>query len=718
MKFAPLAIALSLVAALGARAFPQDGGSPSTSAAVGRGSTPPSQAASLELGGEAVADIGNSCWYVFQDKSGNHWFGSDGNGVCRYDGKTLTRFTTRHGLAHDQVRGIQQHLPTGHILITTNGGVSMFDGERMVTLPVRQMEAPALPLEANDLRSAGWVLNDTDTWLSGAGGPRRYDGTTLYQLTLPPSPFEKELTASVGPRSGWASDVWTVYKDGRGHLWFGTGAFGVCRFDGQSLDWLFERHLTEVPGGGWFGFRSIIEDREGDFWFCNTQYRYTIEPHGAPGQEDGKITYTRKKGMDLAGNATTDKCIYYQSITQDDNRDLWMAPYAGGVWKYDGKGVTHVPMQVGDPAEEITMFTIYKDNRGELWVGTHRNGAYKYNGKAFERFTPSVGPVAEPQRNDPYFTPTGAKSTPSMPRVIIRSIREDRAGNIWFATFGGPIRYDGKTFTNFAEEVGLMTTRIFSLLEDRRGVLWFGSITGGASSYDGQSFRKFTEKDGLASNDVHWMFEDRDGNIWFGTTKGVSRFDGTSFTTFTTKDGLLDDAVYTIGQDAAGRMWFGTQGGICSYDGKAFTNFADQVGRSFENIRAMAVDRSGNLWFGGQDGAYRYDGTTLTTYTSKNGLLEDFVGSMLVDRAGNVWFGHPVDGAQRGGASKFDGTSFTYVTERDGLSSGNVYALGEDKAGNIWFGTLDEGACRYDGKSFTNFSATDATSGAEAGRTE
>ena len=130
--------------------------------------------------GETISDIRNSCWYVFQDKDNNYWFGTDGNGVCRYDGKTLTRFTTLDGLVHDQVRGIYQHAPTGEILITTNGGVSKFDGQRFVTLPITEMKRPALPLAADGLVDAGWTLNDTDTWLSGgAGGPRRYDGKTL-----------------------------------------------------------------------------------------------------------------------------------------------------------------------------------------------------------------------------------------------------------------------------------------------------------------------------------------------------------------------------------------------------------------------------------------------------------------------------------------------------------------------------------------------------------
>ena len=107
---------------------------------------------------------------------------------------------------------------------------------------------------------------------------------------------------------------------------------------------------------------------------------------------------------------------------------------------------------------------------------------------------PSQGLTSEhplARKHDPYFQPIGAKSTSYMPRVIIRNMLQDREGHIWFATFGGPIRYDGKAFTNFGEEVGLPKVRIFSLLEARSGELWFGSMTGGATRYDGKTFTKF-----------------------------------------------------------------------------------------------------------------------------------------------------------------------------------------------------------------------------------
>ena len=255
--------------------------------------------------------------------------------------------------------------------------------------------------------------------------------------------------------------------------------------------------------------------------------------------------------------------------------------------------------------------------------------------------------LAQDLAPDPYFSPIADKSTPLMPRVILRNIREDRDGNIWFASFGGPIRYNGKAFTNFAQEAGIAERRIFSLIVDKSGALWFGSITGGASKYDGKSFTRFTTKEGLSGNDVFWIFEDEEGNIWLATDGGVSRYDGKTFTNYSTKDGLPHNSVYAIAQDRSGKLWFGTQGGIASHDGKTFTNFAGIAGREFTNIRSIVEDKAGNLWFGGQFGVYRYDGKTGTMLTAKDGLLDDFVGSMIVDKAGSVWFGHPRD--ERGG---------------------------------------------------------------------
>jgi ligand-binding sensor domain-containing protein len=73
------------------------------------------------------------------------------------------------------------------------------------------------------------------------------------------------------------------------------------------------------------------------------------------------------------------------------------------------------------------------------------------------------------------------------PNNITRNIIQDRKGDIWIAAFDGIFRYDGTSFTHITNKVS--SSRFFSLLEDKKGNLWFGSIGSGVYYYDGKSFR-------------------------------------------------------------------------------------------------------------------------------------------------------------------------------------------------------------------------------------
>ncbi|HKB44073.1 MAG TPA: two-component regulator propeller domain-containing protein, partial [Chitinophagaceae bacterium] len=65
----------------------------------------------------------------YRDKKGNLWFGTDGGGVSRYDGKSFTNFTTAQGLANGAVYSITED-KTGNLWFGTDGGgVSRYDGK-------------------------------------------------------------------------------------------------------------------------------------------------------------------------------------------------------------------------------------------------------------------------------------------------------------------------------------------------------------------------------------------------------------------------------------------------------------------------------------------------------------------------------------------------------------------------------------------------------------
>jgi len=316
-------------------------------------------------------------------------------------------------------------------------------------------------------------------------------------------------------------------------------------------------------------------------------------------------------------------------------------------------------------------------------------------------------------------------STSHGPNGIVRTIKQDRKGNIWITSWEGVFKYDGKSFTNITSKVS--SAHFFSVLEDRKGNFWFGSVGSGVYYYDGISFRNFTTKDGLANDVVTNIYEDITGHIWFSTGSGASRYDGKSFRNFKMKEvptptdadsvrgsvyqhplpegSWMHNDVNAIVEDKTGKFWFGTRGYACVYDGKTFTTVTNKDGKPFANVRSIIEDKKGNIWLGGYDGLWRYDGSTFTNFTKK------FVGYIYEDKKGNIWTSsessNDLSGALSGNSansaawalSRYDEKSLSgkKPTVTEITNKPIIFGILEDYKGNIWFGSFD-GVYRYDGK--------------------
>jgi hypothetical protein len=104
-------------------------------------------------------------------------------------------------------------------------------------------------------------------------------------------------------------------------------------------------------------------------------------------------------------------------------------------------------------------------------------------------------------------------------------------------------------------EQGLNSSYIMSILEDSRGVLWFGTAGGGIGKYNGHSITNFTEGEGISDHLIQSILEDRHGHLWFSTYMGgVCKYDGENFTWFTEREGLSCNNVRTLMEDSQGRL--------------------------------------------------------------------------------------------------------------------------------------------------------------------
>lgn len=315
----------------------------------------------------------------------------------------------------------------------------------------------------------------------------------------------------------------------------------------------------------------------------------------------------------------------------------------------------------------------------------------------------------------------------------IHCMIQDKAGNLWLSTTGdGVYCYNGKSFFNYTTKDGLNSNIVWSVMEDQAGNIWIGTNEG-ISLYDGKTIRSIpiilTQSQYFYANkptninppekyEVFSIIQDKSGVIWFGTTDGVycynplQGFDGggKSFTRFPDNDNVINknrltlNSVQCMLEDKNGNIWFGSGPmafeGICLFDGKTLSNFKP---KDEGWIRNMFEDNNGNIWLGTRHfGACLYDGKTFSWFTEKEGIGNP----MLEDKAGNIWFagGEKLNTTESdGGIWCYDGKSFKNFSTKDGLGNYSVFSMVEDKAGNIWVGTRNTGLYRYDGKIFTGF---------------
>jgi ligand-binding sensor domain-containing protein len=312
-----------------------------------------------------------------------------------------------------------------------------------------------------------------------------------------------------------------------------------------------------------------------------------------------------------------------------------------------------------DPAPPIAEYVVaaFEDSEGIVWFGTMNKGVARHDPTA--ALSPGSGQALT------YLT-----EKDGLCGDTIASVAQDKEGRLWFAGHTGVCRYDGKTFTRFFDVEGRVRT-------DRKGNIWV-STNNAVYRYDGSSFIEFEvplvkvegQPYSIINGRVFFVMEDSQGNLWFSTDGyGAFRYDGTSFTQFTKKDGLCSNTVWNILEDRQGRIWFTCvqayqptttgDGGVCRYDGKTFTNFPEVAGLTANDIYTIYEDRSDNIWIGATGlGAYRYDEKDFTLFkdTDRPDLITNFsLQAILEDRNGTLW------GGFSGGLFRFNGESFVHV---------------------------------------------------------
>ena len=307
------------------------------------------------------------------------------------------------------------------------------------------------------------------------------------------------------------------------------------------------------------------------------------------------------------------------SLVANDIRALYFDKKMNTLWVGTTAGLCRFRLEYGDFVnyEKLTdvhennsiIHTFFRDSKNRLWVGTN-HGLYLYKAEldSFIRFAA--------EKNIPH----------TLSSNDIKVIHEDKKGTLWFGSVSGLDTLENTNEDKFKFGYIPQTERfpdrhIKALLEDKAGNFWIGTEKKGVFFWNRQtdeikSYETSINKNTISNNNVREMIWGKDEHIWIGTFKGLNRLSPSQqkfehfFHNPSISTSLSHSSVRSVFMDERNSLWVGTYfGGISFLDEKnnRFTNIKQHQNSISNNIvSCFEEDKLGNWWVGTEGGGLNY----------------------------------------------------------------------------------------------------------------
>lgn len=492
--------------------------------------------------------------------------------------------------------------------------------------------------------------------------------------------------------------VTTLYEDTKqsnraaDFLWIGTaplngGAGGLSKFDRRTGRFTGYKHNPRDPSSlsdNWI--TAICRDRYGTLWIGTNGGLEKFD------ESSGKSTHYKFDPINPMGPSSD----YLKSIREDASGTLWVGAWGGGLMKFNRATDTFTRYQY-DPEDNNSLSSnevqvVYEDRSGTIWVGTGGGGVCKFDRtrRSFTQYAndkhvrgslhdDDVRVISEVGDSEILIgTSTGLTAfdpgrrifTPCTPWDLwlgpVTALLADRSGTLWTGRRDGLIRIDRspykRTFYDpLVQNLGFPNTvSVFSIHEDRNGLLWMMVGMSGLCKFD-RTTGHFTQCNigkggtdfvgGLILEDTTTSAIQRGSTLWIGTNEGLWRYNtetdsSTRFVHDVNNVGSLSsNLILSLCKDAHGTMWVGTDKGLDKFDPVTGTceHYDENDGLPTSQVLGILEDARGRIWLSTYKGIGRFDPRErqFNRYDVADGLPSNqfSVGCCLRSSSGEMYFG-------------------------------------------------------------------------------
>ena len=494
---------------------------------------------------------------------------------------------------------------------TYGGGVNRYNHQRDdFTCFVNDPENPESL--SSDYISTITVSASGDLWLcTWGGGLNLFDPKTESFVSHRHDPQDDNSPAS--------DTCYTIFEDHAGKLWISVPS-GLDRYDPKTRTFEHFCHDPDDPSTLTAGtmYLPVYEDVFENVWILAGYDGHHLNVF------DPATGVFHRFPTNLAG-PTALHAFNFFSLLIDYSGAIWIGSLGNILNRTNTGSNRFLNLRKNDKAKHsllsdtINCLLQSQKEKGIIWIGT-AEGLSKLDWEKgrFEHYV-----------HDP-------SDLNSLSDHQVRSLCEDRDGNLWLGTGNGVDRLDESgIFTHYVDAIddtmAVHGERIRKVIYDEEGYIWAFPWVGRLSRMDIKtaSVRRFQrDPDDSTSinsfeNEVYSILQDKYGTIWVGAM-GLNRYNPgcECFTRY-----IENCAVTEIFEDRRGNLWLGTMGmGLGRFDrdtGEAqfFTHDA-LVGGTIQNI---IDDDDGLLWITTDLGLVRFNPQDTTSFRvrKEHGIPED-----------------------------------------------------------------------------------------------
>ena len=529
--------------------------------------------------------------------------------------------------------------PDGYLWLGSVNGLYRFDGVRAERIATDLLPSPSIHALAATPSGGLWIGYERPV---GVISLLQDGAVTNFSINAQSSTSVHNIELG-RDRSVWASTPDTILKF-EGRQW-------------RAIDSDWGTSLSEASGGVWaFGVA-----RDGVVWSKN--------PNGLFFLRRGEARFVQARdysGGDEGFTRTADGRLW----TADSSRRLYALPDLNGA----ATAVPAAPQSI--PVLEELQGPILLDRDGTLWCASFSDGGLR----RLLALTRDVASNRQPQHLGTFTANDGLSSN------LVRTLFEDREGNIWVGTSLGLDRFrPANVVTETRVPVGFRAR----FVESTQSALY---------AYTGWSNTRSRATDGSESlyrilpgqspevlvrnvGRLRGMYvNDETGAIWLTTSRGVQQLkEGTLAPPIALPDGVEGNFVYSAVQDASGAHWISVfNRGVFRQQQGAWKSVPVQS--KFAATAVLIPDPGGSMWVRYSGGAlFRVSGDTIEDL-SRRGLDIGDITLIKADTRGLIVGGES-------GIARFDGEKFYSLHSSDVPALSVVTGIAETKDGSSWIFT-------------------------------